>query len=354
MLRTPLTTLLGIDHPLIQAGMATECGARLAAAVSNAGALGSIGSIGGPPDRLTAEIAACREATSRPFAVNVVTWDWAPFARDLLEVALAGGAPVLTLSFGDPLPALERCRAAGVRVLVQVQDVAGARAALAARPDALIVQGAEAGGHAGRRGTLGFAAQVIDMAHDSGGEVPVVVAGGVATGRGLAAALAMGAAGAVIGTRFKATHEFGVPAGARTEPEPLRAQKRAIVASDGDDTVKDEIVDDACGLDWPRGVVGRVLRSRFTEEWSGRRDELRAAVARAAGESGNPFAFLMALDEDPQRALNWAGESAGQVREVAPAAAVVREVVQEAELLLERASGLLAERRPAAARRGAS
>src|SRR4029453_13974359 len=148
MLTTPLTRLLRIDHPVIQAGMATECGARLAAAVSNAGGLGSIGSIGGLPDHLAAEIAACRTATSRPFSVNIVTFDWAPFARDLVDVALRGGAPTVTLSFGP---------AAGVPVLVQVQDLAGARAALAAGPDVLIVQGTEAGGHCGRRGTLSFA-----------------------------------------------------------------------------------------------------------------------------------------------------------------------------------------------------
>lgn len=341
MLRTPLVDRLGIEHPLIQAGMAGDCGARLAAAVSNAGALGSIGSVGGLPDGLAAEIEACRAATDRPFAVNVVTWDWAPFARDLLEVALAGGAPVVTLSFGDPLPGLARCREAGVRVLVQVQDAAGARAALEARPDALIVQGSESGGHAGRRGTLGFAAQVLDMARELGSDVPVVVAGGIASGRGLAAALAMGAAGAVIGTRFKATPEFGVPAGADVERETLRAHKQAIVASDGDDTVKDPIVDDACGLEWPRGVVGRVLANRFTEEWLGRRDELRRAVEDATRASGNPFAFLMALEENPERALNWAGESAGQVREVLPAADVVRAVVREAEELLRRSAALL-------------
>ncbi|HEY8518181.1 MAG TPA: nitronate monooxygenase [Candidatus Binatia bacterium] len=342
MLRTALTERLGLEHPLIQAGMASECGARLAAAVSNAGALGSIGSIGGAPDRLAAEIEACRAATARPFAVNVVTWDWAPFARDLLEVALSCGTPVITLSFGDPLPALERCREAGVRVLVQVQDVPGARAALAARPDALIVQGGEAGGHAGRRGTLGFAAQVLDIARDAGSDVPIVVAGGIATGRGLAAALAMGAAGAVLGTRFKATPEFGVAAGADAEPDSLRAHKQAIVASDGDDTVKDEIVDDACALAWPRGVVGRVLGNRFTDEWRGRRDELRRAVADAARRSGHPSAFVAALGADPERALNWAGESAGQVREVLPAAEIVRSVVREAEELLRGTSALLA------------
>jgi len=338
VLKTALSGALGIAHPVIQAGMGAECGARLAAAVSEAGALGSIGSIGGTPQRLAAEIAACRAATARPFAVNVVTFAWSPFANELVEVALAAGAPIITLSFGDPLPALERCRAAGARVVVQVQDLAGAKAALAARPDALIVQGNEAGGHTGRRGTLSFAAQVLDLA----GDVPVVVAGGIASGRGLAAALAMGAAGVAIGTRFKATHEFGVPAGAASDAAPVRAQKAAIVASDGDDTLYDEINDDACGLEWPRGVTGRVLRNRFTAEWLGRRAELRSAVAAAAASARSPIAFKARLDADPATALNWAGESSGMVRDVAAAADVVTSVVREAAALLRRVPTTLA------------
>jgi nitronate monooxygenase len=337
MLETALTRLLGLTHPIIQAGMATECGAALAAAVAEAGALGSIGSIGGTPDQLAAEIEACRAATSRPFAVNVVTFEWAPFALELVDVALAGGAPIVTLSFGDPLPALERCRAAGVRVLVQVQDLPGALAALAARPDAILVQGNEAGGHTGRRGTLGFAAQVLELAKD----VPVVVAGGIATGRGLAAVLAMGAAGAVIGTRFKATREFGIAAGAASESPVVRAQKQAIVASDGENTVFDEIVDDACSLTWPGGVTARVLENRFTREWLGRRAELRAVVADAVAAAGHPFAFVMALDQVAETSLNWAGESSGLVREISSAADVVAAVVAEAESLLRRVPSIL-------------
>jgi nitronate monooxygenase len=337
VLNTALTRLLGITHPVIQAGMGTECGARIAAAVSEAGALGSIGSIGAPPSRLAEEIAACRARTARPFAVNVVTWDWAPFASELVETAIAAGAPVITLSFGEPLPALRRCRAAGVPVIVQVQDLAGARAVLAEKPDALIVQGNEAGGHTGRRGTLGFVAQVLDLA----GDVPIVAAGGIGSGRGLAAALAMGAAGAVVGTRFKATHEFGVPGDADAAPAALRALQDAIVASDGDDTIYDEINDDACGLVWPNGVTGRVLRNRFTREWLGRRDELRRAVA-ASDAAKHPFAFKLALDADPETALNWAGESAGLVHEVSSAADVVASLVGEAETLLRRVPALLA------------
>jgi nitronate monooxygenase len=322
MLTTRFTRRFGLQHPLVQAGMAIEAGAPLAAAVSNAGALGTIGSIGGSPERLADAVRACRAATDRPFAVNVVTWEWAPFASALLDVALAERAPIVTLSFGDPLPGIARCRAAGVPVLVQVQDFAGARAALAARPDAVIVQGNEAGGHTGRRGTLGFAAQVLETA----GDVPVLVAGGIGCGRALAAALAMGAAGAVMGTRFKASEESEVP----------RWQKEAIAASDGSDTVYDPILDAAYGLVWPHGVTGRAFRSRFTAEWEGRYEEL---MTRVGGYP--PFGFAFELAGDPATAINWAGESAGQVTRVEPAAEIVRRVTAEAEACLAAVAGLL-------------
>jgi nitronate monooxygenase len=322
-MRTPFTDRFGVEHPIVQAGMAREAGACLAAAVSNAGALGTIGSIGGTPDQLAAEIHACRAATSRPFAVNVVTWAWSPWAMDLLDVVLSDRPPIVTLSFGDPLPHLERCRSAGLRTIVQVQDVDGARAAIAAAPDAVIAQGNEAGGHTGRRGTMSFAAQVLDFA----GGVPVLVAGGIGSGRGVAAVLAMGAAGAVIGTRFKASDEFaGTP-----------ALKAAITASDGCDTLHDELFDDACGLEWPRRVTGRALRNRFSSEWAGRRDELRAAVARQP-----LFGFVTDLARDPTTEINWAGESAGLVDRVRPAAEIVRTVAADAEARLRSAARLLA------------
>ncbi len=312
MLATAFTRCFGVELPLVQAGMGIEAGAALAAAVSNAGALGTLGSIGGTPEQLRVEIRACRERTARPFAVNLVTWPWSPWAMDLVDLALEERPPVVTLSFGEPLRHLPRVRAAGLFAMVQVQDVAGARAAIAARPDALIAQGSEAGGHTGRRGTLSFAAQVLDLA----GDLPVLVAGGIATGRGVAAALAMGAAGAVLGTRFKASDEY---AGARE-------LKQAIVRSDGTDTLQDEIFDDACGLDWPPPIVGRALRNRFSAEWEGRRGLLRAEVAK------HPlFGFVRELAADPATQINWAGESAGLVDRIRPAVEIVSEIAREGE-----------------------
>lgn len=334
MLGTALTRLFGIEHPIVQAGMGSDCGARLAVAVSNAGALGTIGSIGRSPAELERELASIREATTRPWSVNIVTFDWAPFARDLLEVAIAARPACITLSFGDVVPALERCHAAGIPAIVQVQDFAGARAVLSAAPAAIIAQGNEAGGHTGMRGTLSLAAQVLEIA----GDVPVLVAGGVADGRGLAAALAMGAAGVVMGTRFKATPEFGGP---RTGL--LAEQLAAIIANDGDHTVCDAITDIAMGLQWPPRIYGRVLANRFTAEWLGRDEELRAAVAQQQA----PFAWTAANNSSPDTVLNWAGESAGLVSDILPAAEIVRRTVEEAERLLRAAAKVVSATNPA-------
>ncbi|MBI5948929.1 MAG: nitronate monooxygenase [Chloroflexi bacterium] len=322
MISTALTRMLGIEHPIIQAGMASEAGAALASAVSNAGALGSLGGIGRDPASFAAEIAACRGLTSRPFAVNIPTFDWAPFARELVDVAVKAAVPVITLSFGRFDAALAQAKAAGITTTVQVQDMDGLRRALAGRADAVIVQGTEAGGHTGRRGTLGFAAQALEIA----GDVPIVVAGGIATGRALAGVLAMGAAGAVMGTRFKASDEFGC----------APALKEAVVASDGDHTYYGEVVDIPFPFTWPAGIAGRILANRFTAEWHGREDALRAEVAAGA----TPDAFLAALQE-PDRVLNWAGESSGLVSAVMPAAAIVAEVAAEAEAYLRKAAGLV-------------
>lgn len=328
MLTTALTKALGIDHPIIQAGMASDCGANLAAAVSNAGGLGTVGGIGRSPDDLDRELAATRAATSRPWSVNIVCFDWAPFAPDLLDVAIAARPKMVTLSFGDTSAALEKCLAAGLMAFVQVQDFASAKAAIAGRASGIIVQGSEAGGHTGQRGTLSFAAQVLDIA----GNIPVVVAGGVGSGRGLAAALAMGASGVLMGTRFKATLEFGGPATGH-----LDAQREAIVANDGDRTHIGSTADLAMGMTWPAGVVSRILQNRFTEEWAGNEEALAAAVAA----QDRPFGWTRANNNRPENMLNWAGESSGLVHEILPAAVVVRNVATEAEAYLRDVSAVL-------------
>ncbi len=130
-IETRATRLLGVRLPIVQGGLARVAFADLAAAVSNAGALGTIGSVGASPRHLREQIRRCREATTKPFAVNIITWEIAPVAGRWVDVAIEERVPVVTLSFGDTLPALERCRSAGLRTIVQVQGLAGARAAIA-------------------------------------------------------------------------------------------------------------------------------------------------------------------------------------------------------------------------------
>ncbi|MGE0599986.1 MAG: NAD(P)H-dependent flavin oxidoreductase [Dehalococcoidia bacterium] len=327
MLTTAFTRTFDVQHPIIQAGMSSDCGWRIAAAVSNAGGLGTIGSLGRTPDGLREEIRNCRSATNKPFAVNVCPFQWAPFANEVLDAAIDERIPAITLSFGDVVPALRRAKAAGIRTMVQVQTMAAARDIIAEGTDLLIVQGHEAGGHSGQRGTLSFAAQALEAA----GGIPVAVAGGIGNGRGLAGVLAMGASAAVMGTRFKATPEFGPLATMDEE------QKAALVASNGDNTVQDEITDIALGMTWPEGVAGRVFRNQFTEEWLERREELRAAVAAIP----QPFGWTSRNNQAPDTILNWTGESAGLVDAVRPAAEIVARTVSEAESLLRNVSGVV-------------
>ncbi len=320
-MHTALTSLLNIEHPIIQAGMGGGANPALAAAVSNAGALGSLSSIAMPPDMVRQAIAETRSLTDLPFAVNMVTWAFTSNWQEIIDAVIDERPPVVTISFGDPIPAFERCRAAGLKTILQVQDTDGLKAAIAARPDAIIVQGNEAGGHTGRRSTLSFATQALEIA----GDIPIVVAGGIANGRGLAAALAMGAAGVVMGTRFKATVEFG----------GQQLHKEAIVASDGGNTLYDEINDLARGGLWPNRVTGRAMRNSFTAEWEGRREELAATVA-----AETPRGFFTSRMAEPEQQLNWAGEISGVINEVLPAAEVVTRTAAEATRLLQQLSAI--------------
>ena len=321
-LQTAFTRRFGVAHPIVQAGM-RGVSPELVATVCEAGALGTLPGSGVTPDAFDANIARLRVLTSRPFSVNLMTFPWADHWEQNLEVALRSRPASVTLSFGDPIPWLERFKAAGIASIVQVQEVAGARASLAGGADAIIVQGNEGGGHTGRRGTLSFAAQVLEMA----GATPVLVAGGVANGRGLAAALAMGANGVVMGTRFKATEEFAASI----------EHKQAILESDGSNTYYDAVMDVARGGRWPNGVAGRVIRNEFTEEWAGREGELEAEVGRLA----DPLAWIARYGTTPERQLNWAGEASGLIHELLPSGEVVRRTVAEAEGYLAAAGRLV-------------
>jgi nitronate monooxygenase len=319
MLRTRFTEMFGLTYPVMSAPMALHSGGTLAAAVSAAGGLGSFGGIhpAKGPDWIREEIATIRAGTDRPFGVGFIT-PFLSFAAPLFEAAVAERPAVVALSFADPRPWLEQAKAAGARVMCQVQNYDDAEVAVAAGADVLVAQGTEAGGHTGTMSLLPFLAGVVSRYPD----LPVLAAGGIADGRTLAAALMAGADGAWLGTAFLATPEA---------VEVHGLHKDLIVSSDGTDTVFTQVYDIMSGLPWPATIGERVRRNRFTDEWSGREAELRDRREEMAPTAGaNPFE----APPDPDTSAVLYGQSAGSVNAIRPAAEVVRTVSEDAERIL--------------------
>jgi nitronate monooxygenase len=314
MLTTRFTERFGIDHPIMAAPMGGLSDGPLAAAVSEAGALGSIQAMHRTKDApwVVEQVAVVRDATIRPFAVGFIT-EFIRFDPGRFDAVIEQRVPVIALSFGEPAPYITAAHEAGSLVICQVQTVQHAVAAADAGADALAAQGTEAGGHTGTMGLLPLLGSVLDRCPD----VPVLAAGGVANGRTLAGVLAMGADGAWIGSAFIATTEAS-PDDART--------KDLIVASDGGDTVLTHAYDILDGLPWPVGIGDRVRANKFTERWDGREDALRTQRDQVERPTGDD------LDERDVRY----GQSAAFVHEVRPAATVVREIVADAETFLAR------------------
>ncbi|MBI1885597.1 MAG: nitronate monooxygenase [Chloroflexi bacterium] len=292
-------------------------GGRLAAAVSEAGGLGSFGAINPfrEPDWVREQIRYIRSQTDRPFAVGYIT-HFIPVFPQYFETALEEKPPVIAFSFADPQPWLARAKEAGSRAVCQVQSMEGARQAVAAGADVLVAQGNEAGGHTGTWNLLPFLTRVVEAFP----EVPVMAAGGIASGRALAAVLAAGGDGAWVGTAFLATPE------AEEIPD---AYKELIVRSDGEDTIYTEVFDIAASLPWPPGVAARAYRNRFAHEWHGREEELRRRLDEVAP------AYLQAAErQDFETNVAYMGQSAASVEAVRPAAEVLRDICDEAERIL--------------------
>lgn len=316
VLETRFTELFGLAEPIMSAPMVAHSGGRLAGAVSAAGGLGSFGGIHPErePEWVREQVALVRELTDRPFAIGFIT----PFLAQteaFLAAALEERPAAVCFSFGDPAPWAGRARAAGIKVICQVQDHETATMAVDAGADVLVAQGTEAGGHTGGMSLLPFLASVVERHPD----IPVLAAGGIADGRTLAAALVAGADGAMLGTAFLATPEA---------VEVDDAYKRLIVDSDGGDTVLTHAYDIVSGLPWPAFISDRVRRNRFTDEWAGRDEELRSRrdeVARDTPDDGR-------LDPDVH-AIRY-GQSAAFVDEIRPAAEVIRNVVDDASSIL--------------------
>jgi nitronate monooxygenase len=308
---TRLTELLKIQHPIISAPMAMVADAKLAAAVSRAGGFGVLGGGYGDEAWLTCELNAAGDAR---IGVGFITWSMAKNPR-VLDLALERKPPAIMLSFGDVAPHAEKIKRAGALLICQVQTVKHARAALANGADILIAQGAEAGGHGDARGTFALVPAVVDAARG----VPVAAAGGVADGRGLAAALMLGADGVLVGTRFYATLEAAIH----------HAAKERVVATSGDETIRSIMFDIVRRNVWPAPYGIRTLRNAFFEKWRGREAEL---LQHQAEEAARYEKARDAGDFDIAGVV--AGEAVDMIADIPSAAEVVERIAKEAAALL--------------------
>lgn len=318
VIATALTSLLGIEHPILLAPMGSAAGGRLAAAVTHAGGLGLIGSGYANADTIRQELV---EAGNARVGVGFITWalEKNPSA---LDVALAARPAAVMLSFGDPRPFAGRIREAGCKVICQVQTLEQAREAAAAGADIIIAQGRDAGGHSGTtRGTIGLVPAVVDAV----APIPVVAAGGIADGRGLAAALALGAAGVSMGTRFTVCRELLWD----------RSMQAATIAAGGDQTEQTRVFDVVRGAPWPAIYPGRALRNAFSARWNGSEDAL--AADRPAQEA----AYLATASNDFTTRVVWAGEGVDLVNDAAPAAQIIERIVAQAAAILRETSQMV-------------
>ena len=311
MIATSFTEMFKLRYPIALAPMGTVAGGRLAAAVSEAGGFGLVGGGYGDPAWLRAQLAFVKQHARAAWGVGLITWS---VERSVVELVLGFRPHAVLLSFGDPAPYAALVRSFGAKLICQVQDLEGARAAKAAGADLIVAQGTEAGGHGGARATLPLVPAVVDAVAPT----PVLAAGGVADGRGLAAALVLGACGALIGTRFYASEESLADA---------RAKQRIAQAS-GRATARTRVFDRVRNLDWPAAYTGRALRNRFMDRWEGREAEL-------AEGSANRRAYQAAVQEgDFDTAAVWAGEALDLIDNVQRAPALVRSIGEEAEAQL--------------------
>ena len=330
-MKTALCELLGIEYPIIAAPMGPDLtGPDLVAAVSNAGGLGILQAQLASPQLFREEIRRVRELTDKPFGVNLILH----FPVDeKVAICIDECVPIVSFFWGDPTPYVEHVRSGGAKVFHQIGSVADAQRAAKANVDVIITQGVEAGGHvAGEVSTLTLVPRVIDAV----APLPVAAAGGIADGRGVAAALALGAQAAIIGTRFLASTE------ARAHPE----YKKKLLSANEDDTIRTTLF----GFGWPN-APHRTLRTRFVEDWL--ENEARGQESRA-DEPVVSHTIISGQKMPLQRFMGFppnvdttgdiesmdllAGQSVGLVREIKPAGEIVRELVNEAQEIISRLS----------------
>jgi len=316
-LTTRLTRALHLRHPIISAPMAFAGGGVLAAAVSRAGGLGLIGGGYGDPAWLDEQFTA---AAGQRVGVGFISWSLRKSPSVLTDILKYQPAAVM-LSFGDPRPFIDDIRSVGATLICQCQDMDHVMDAVDAGADIIVAQGGEAGGHGALRGTLSFVPEVSDFLTRQSPETLLLAAGGIADGRGLAAALLLGADGVLLGTRLWASTEALVKPG----------HQRAIVEANGDGTLRTQVADIARQIPWPHGFSARIARNAFTDRWHGHEDALQKNIAVEGPKYRQAFA-----EGDAEHTGVWFGEVAGLINEIESAAHIVETMAADAARHIQR------------------
>ena len=317
-LHTPLCDLLGVKHPIMLAGMGGVSYAELAAAVTNAGGYGVLGMAGRSPDFIRQEMRKVKALTKGPFGVDLLAASPESLTASV-EIIIEEGASSFVAGLGIPMPIMERLKKAGLKVMVVCGAVKHAVKAEQAGCDAVICQGGEGGGHTGLVGTLPLVAQAVEAV-----KIPVVGAGGLYDGRGMAAMLALGATGVWMGTRFIASKE--AHAGA--------LYQETILEATDEDTIRTRSYS---------GKPMRVKKNPYVDDWEKRPQDIQAfpmqaMISSQAGVMGGIGGQIEGLD--PDKSCFAMGQSAGGVRDVPPAGEIVARLVREAETAMDRMVGL--------------
>jgi len=317
MISTKLTERFDLQHPIIQAPMATAAGGKLAAMISSAGGLGLIGGGYGDMEWLAEQF---HTAGNQSVGCGLITWAIEK-NPSVLENVIARAPKAIFLSFGDPAPYTPQIKSENIPLICQIQTFKDAKHAIDQGADVIVAQGAEAGGHCEKRGTFTLVPEVADHIAQNGFDTVLCAAGGIADGRGLAAALMLGADGVVIGSRFWASDE------ALVHPN---MHERAIMAT-GDNTIRSRVMDIARKLDWPERYTAHVIKNSFTDTWH---DDVSGLIAAADEEATKWQEAWKSGNMDV--ANTFVGESAALIKEIKSASDILDEIIAGAEQQLQK------------------
>jgi len=311
-LRTPICDMFDIEVPIFLAGMGQVAFAEVCAAVSEAGGYGTLGMAGSGPDQIRAEMRKVRQLTDKPFGVDLLA-ALPEQMIDAIDIIISEGASAFIAGLGVPAQVIDRCHGAGLKVMSMCGKVEHAVRAAEAGCDAVVAQGTEAGGHTGKVATMALIPQIVDAV-----DIPVLGAGAIVDGRGLAAALAFGAQGVWMGTRFIASDE------ANAAP----AFKQRIVAAGGADTTITRCYS---------GKPMRVLNNPYVDDWEKRPQDLEPFPLQLVNSWRDGVTdYTASAEVDPERTMMPCGQGAGSIHEVLPVREIIRRVMADAEATIAR------------------